>query len=295
MHAHVTSDVTKPSWLPTPGSHPAWIIGTVRYRRSGRITFSAMDTCPDVVDEAERILDGAAAAGVVVRPLGGVAVRLHVNGPMKAALARPYADLDLVADRKGARDVTRLLVDLGYEANVRFNAMSGGTRLVFYDHARGRHVDVFVGEFRMCHQIALGDRLGADLRTVPLAELLLTKLQVLRLNEKDLKDIWAIVLEHDVGDHDDETINGSVIAQALSPDWGFWRTASGTVEAARSGLASSGLSPEEQQTIDARLVALWDTVEQEPKSFRWKSRARIGERSRWYEEPEEIAHGRLEV
>jgi hypothetical protein len=253
-----------------------------------------MDARPDVVDEAERILDAAEAAGVVVRPLGGVAVRLHVDGPMNAALARPYADLDLVAGRKGARDVTRLLVDLGYEANERFNAMSGGTRLVFYDRANSRHVDVFVGEFRMCHQVALSDRLGADPRTAPLAELMLTKLQVVQLNDKDLKDIWAIVLEHDVGDHDDETINVGVIAEALSPDWGFWRTASGTVEAARSELAASGLSPEDQRTIDTRLVTLWDTVEQEPKSFRWKSRARIGERSRWYEEPEEIAHGKVE-
>jgi hypothetical protein len=253
-----------------------------------------MDAHADVVDEAARVLEGAAAASVVVRPIGGVAVRLHVSGQMHAALARPYADLDLVAGRKRARDVTRLLVGLGYEANERFNAMSGGTRLVFYDRANSRHVDVFVGEFRMCHQVALSDRLGADPRTVPLAELLLTKLQVVQLNEKDLKDIWAIVLEHDIGDHDDETINGSVIARALSPDWGFWRTASGTVAAARSGLESSGLSPEEQQTIDARLAALWDRVEQEPKSFRWKSRARIGERSRWYEEPEEIAHGRVE-
>lgn len=294
MHARVAGDVTEPSWLPTPGSHLAWIIGTVRYRRSGRITFSIMATYPDIVDEAERVLEGAAAAGVVVRPLGGVAVRLHVSGPMHSALARPYADLDLVAGRRGARDVSRLLVDLGYEANERFNAMSGGSRLVFYDRSNSRHVDVFVGEFRMCHQVALGDRLGADPRTVPLAELLLTKLQVVQLNEKDLMDIWAIVLEHDVDDHDDETINGSVVARALSPDWGFWRTAGGTVTAARSGLATSGLSPEEQQTIDARLVALWNRVEQEPKSLRWKSRARIGERSRWYEEPEEIAHGKVE-
>jgi hypothetical protein len=253
-----------------------------------------MDIRPDVVDEAERILEEADAAGIIVRPLGGVAVRLHVDGPMNPALARPYADLDLVAGRKGARDVTRLLVDLSYEPNERFNAMSGGSRLVFYDRANSRHIDVFVGDFRMCHPVSVGQRLSVDPRTVPLAELLLTKLQVVQLNGKDLKDIWAIVLEHDVSDHDDEAINSSVVADALSSDWGFWRTASGTVEAARSGLGSSGLSPEEKQTIDARLVALWNAVEREPKSLRWKSRARIGERSRWYEEPEEIAHGKVE-
>jgi len=294
MRTRITGAVIESSCLPTPGCHLTGIIGTVHDRRSDRITSSGMDQRPDVVDEAARILDEAAAAGVVVRLIGGVAVRLHMSGQMHPALARPYADLDLVAGRKRARDVTRLLVDLGYEPNERFNAMSGGTRLVFYDRTYSRHVDVFVGEFRMCHAVAVGDRLDADPRTVPLAELLLTKLQVVQLNEKDLKDIWAIVLEHDVGDHDDDTINDSVIARALSPDWGFWRTVGGTVAAARSGLTSSGLSPQEQHTVDVRLAALWERVEREPKSLRWKSRARIGERSRWYEEPEEIAHAKAD-
>jgi hypothetical protein len=36
-----------------------------------------------------------------------------------------------------------------------------------------------------------------------------------------------------------------------------------------------------------------DIVEEAARvSFRWRSRARIGERSRWYEEPEEVDHDR---
>ena len=66
------------------------------------------------------------------------------------------------------------------------------------------------------------------------------------------------------------------------------------MEAAQVGFASSGLSADDEQTINARRVALWEAVEREPKSLRWKSRARIGERARRYEEPEEIAHGKVE-
>jgi hypothetical protein len=252
-----------------------------------------MEIRDDIIEEATRILDEASVADVLVRPLGGIAVRMHVDGPMRPALERPYADLDLVTHRKGSRDVTRLLTALGYTANERFNATSGGSRLVFYDEAHGRHIDVFVGEFRMCHPVDVGERLRADPRTLPLAELLLTKLQVVQLNQKDLKDIWALVLEHDLGDHDDDLINEEVVARALAPDWGFWRTASGTIETTCRCLDESGLDTHERSTIADRLGRLWERVEREPKSLRWKSRARIGERSRWYDQPEEIAHAKI--
>jgi hypothetical protein len=244
----------------------------------------------DIVDEARRVAAAADESGVLLRPIGGVAVRLHVNGAMRPALERTYRDIDLVSSRKAGKDTSRLLSSLGYEPNERFNAMSGGDRLVFYDRAHGRQVDVFVGQFRMCHVVAVGDRLQVDGLTVPLAELLLTKLQVVELNEKDLKDIWAIVLEHDVGESDDDAINAAVIAKALASDWGLWRTSRGTVETARARLGESGLDETDQALIDARLARLWERVEAEPKSLRWRSRARVGERARWYEEPEEIGH-----
>ena len=188
-------------------------------------------------------------------------MRLHVNGAMRPALERTYRDIDLVSSRKAGKDTVRLLSSLGYEPNERFNAMSGGDRLVFYDRAHGRQVDVFVGQFRMCHVVAVGDRLQVDALTVPLAELLLTKLQVVELNEKDLKDIWAIVLEHDVGESDDDAINACVIAKALASDWGLWRTSRGTVESARARLGESGLDDADQALIDARLARLWERVE----------------------------------
>lgn len=245
---------------------------------------------PDVVDEARRIVEAAGARGVEVRAIGGAAVALHTPAGPPAALARTYGDIDLVSGRKARRDVEQLLEDLGYEGNERFNAFNGCSRLVFYDRANGRQIDVFVGEFRMCHVVPVAERLHLDARTVPLAELLLTKLQVVRLNEKDMKDIWTIVLEHDVSDHDDDTINGDVVARVLSSDWGFWRTSRQSIETAQGRLPASGLAADDQALVEARLSRLWSRVEDEPKSLRWRSRAKIGDRVRWFEEPEEIAH-----
>jgi hypothetical protein len=247
----------------------------------------------DIVAEARRVTDGALAAKVPLRVLGGVAVGLHTPEGVHPALARPYRDLDLVTTRKHGRAAAQLLTELGYTPNERFNAMNGVSRLVFYDERHGRQVDVFVGTFHMCHELPIADRLEVDERTVPLAELLLTKLQIVRLNEKDLLDVWAILYGHDVADHDHDAVNAAYVAALLAGDWGLWRTSRGTVETARARLADSALGAEDRALLDERLARLWDRVEAEPKGLRWRTRAKVGDRTKWYEEPEEIAHGTL--
>jgi len=247
------------------------------------------DTEPlaDILAEGERIAAAAARSGVPVRLLGGVAICMH---GVHSALARGYRDIDLATTRRGGRSTLQMLQDLGYTPNERFNALNGATRLVVYDEPNDRQVDVFVGEFKMCHAVPIADRLELDPRTVPLAELLLTKLQIVQLNAKDIFDIHALVLAHDVGEGDDGEINGAMIAGLLARDWGLWRTTRGSLETARAALAGTALSAAEQALVAERLDRLWARVEAEPKSMRWRTRARVGDRVRWYEEPEEIAH-----
>jgi hypothetical protein len=244
----------------------------------------------DVIAEGRRLAGLATAQGVPVRVVGGVAVALHTDGDVHPALARPYRDIDLVTRRKGEREALKLLVDAGYESNERFNSMVGvHNRLVVYDTVNGRQLDVFVGEFKMCHTVPL-DRLDADSPTVPLAELLLTKLQIVRLNEKDVRDIAAILLEHPVGEGDRETVNVRRVGELLAGDWGLWRTSQGSIEHVRAALDRLELEPAERARIGERLTALWEHVEQAPKSLKFKARARVGDRSRWYEEPDEVEH-----
>jgi hypothetical protein len=247
-----------------------------------------------VTTEARRIGELAASRGVPLRVVGGVAVALHTSGEVHPALRRTYRDIDLVTKRRGDREALKLLVDAGYVSNERFNSLVGvHNRLVVYDMLNGRQIDVFVGEFKMCHAIPL-ERLDVDSPTVPLAELLLTKLQIVRLNEKDVKDIAAILLEHPVDSGDDETINASRVAELLSSDWGLWRTSRGSIEFVHAGLDEIGLSPAERDLIRERLDTLWERVEREPKSLKFRTRARVGDRTRWYEEPDEVEHRSLD-
>jgi hypothetical protein len=236
------------------------------------------------------VLSAAASEGLAMRLLGGLAVRLHVQGPLPPGLSRDYPDLDFVTSRPAGPAAARLLTALGYEANQRFNATNGARRLVFYDRAHDRHVDVFVGGFEMCHRIPLEERLDADTPTISLADLVLTKLQVVTLNRKDAVDVAAILLEHDVGPGDAETVNQDYIAGLLGTDWGLWRTFGDNVAAVGRLLPSLGIPEPRAALVAERLNRLWSHVEAAPKTRKWRMRARIGDRVQWYDEPEEIAH-----
>ena len=243
----------------------------------------------DVVSEGRRMLGRAGEDAVPIRLLGGVAIGLRAPGELAPAFRRSYADLDFVTTKKGVGATTALFRGEGYEPHVAFNALHGGDRLLFFDTENDRQVDVFVGAFSMCHRIPLDGRIEVDPVSIPLAELLLTKLQVVQLNEKDVRDSLALLHDHPVGDEDGEALNGARVAQLCAADWGLWRTITQNLIACR-GLADTYDVPDRAR-MDERLDALIDRIESEPKSRAWKMRSKIGDRKRWYDLPEEVAGG----
>jgi hypothetical protein len=206
-------------------------------------------------------------------------VRLHTD-----LLEREYKDLDFATTKKGSGDAQTLLRDLGYDPHVGFNAMNARERLLFFDDAHGRQVDVFVGSFRMCHQIPLEGRLHHHASTVPLAELLLTKLQIIELNEKDVRDAVALLAAHDVTD-DDAGLNGARVAELCSDDWGLCRTITRNLEQVRGHLDAYEV---DRELVSSRLGGLLARIDEAPKSRGWRLRDKVGERKRWYELPEEV-------
>jgi hypothetical protein len=242
----------------------------------------------DVVAEAERLGALASAEGVVVRLLGGVAIRLRSPEEPPTVFTRDYPDLDFVTTRKGSGDAQRFFARAGYAPQVAFNALNSQERLLFFDDANNRQVDVFVGQFRMCHTIPLEGRLTVDDRTIPLAELLLTKLQVVELNEKDVRDALFLLHEHDVGDADGETVNAGRIAALLADDWGLWRTITANLAYCFERCEALDLPEPETTEICRRIDRLRERIDAEPKSRGWRLRAKVGERKRWYDLPEEV-------
>jgi len=243
---------------------------------------------PEIADEGGRVVERADAADVPLRLLGGVAVLLRSPNALAEPLSRTYEDLDFAAVRGSAGACTAVLRDLGYEPHVPFNALHGSRRLLFFDQRHGRKADVFIGRFRMSHEIPLEDRLAIEPVTIPLAELLLTKLQIAELNEKDVRDSIALLHSHPVAEEDGDTVNAARVAELLSADWGLWRTITGNLAVCRAHVSRYGLGEDATRLIAERIDLLGERIEAEPKSRAWKLRARIGERKRWYETPEEV-------
>jgi hypothetical protein len=241
----------------------------------------------DIVAEAQRVVDSATARGVPLRLIGGLAVQLHTPA-MRPALARSYGDIDTATVKGQSGAVTELLTALGYDPARQFNALQGASRLLFQDRANARKLDVFVDGFELNHSIPITARIDVEPRTIPLAELLLTKLQVVEFTEKDMRDAVALLLDHEVGDHDRETINCDLIATLLARDWGLWRTTQLNLERIREGVATLAIESADRQLVLDRIDSLWQRVEREPKSRRWRLRARVGDRKRWYEVPDEV-------
>ena len=245
----------------------------------------------DIVAEAKRLLELASADGVPLRVLGGVAIHLRAPKPLPPALTRNYGDVDFVTAKGRSAAVQSLLRDAGYEPHVAFNALHGMERLLFFDDGNERQVDVFVGAFTMSHKIPVADRLELEPATLPLAELLVTKLQIAELNEKDVRDALALFHGHPVAERDGEAINAARVAELCSSDWGLWRTLTGNLTACREHLPRYDLPDEDAARLRDGMDALLDRIEREPKSRGWKFRSKIGERKRWYMLPEEVAGG----
>ena len=245
----------------------------------------------DIVSEGRRLLALASASGVPLRLLGGVAIRLRAPNGLPPALERTYADLDFVTAKGASGRAQAFFHEAGYEPHKAFNTLHGNERLLFFDNENERQVDVFVGSFSMSHKIPIGDRLEVEPVTLPLAELLLTKLQIAEVNEKDVRDALALLHGHPVAETDGETVNAARIAELCANDWGLWRTITGNVSVCRDYIDRYGFSDEEQATLRSRIDELLERIEREPKSRGWKLRAKVGERKRWYELPEEVAGG----
>lgn len=248
----------------------------------------AGDIRDSLVEEASRLLAAARERDVPLRLLGGVAIQIMLGERMDERFQRESADLDFLTTKRSGRAVEELLASAGWEPERQFNALNGARRLLFEDAPSGHKIDVFVESFEMCHVLPLAERMSVREDTLPAAELAMTKLQVVSLNAKDRNDLYALLHALEVAEHDEDAINAVRISELTSGDWGLHHTFELNFARLRDGLAEVGLSEPEQATVRARIDALHEAIEQAPKSRGWRMRARIGERKRWYEEPEEV-------
>lgn len=243
----------------------------------------------DIEREAKRILEAAETRRIVLRLLGGLAVKLSSPSAEHRALTRKYPDIDFAGYRKQGRLIKELFVELGYEPNQRFNALHGDKRLLFYDNKNERQVDIFLDVFEMCHKFEFKGRLDLSKQTIPIADLLITKLQIVQINEKDIKDIFSIVKDHELVGGGGALLGVDVdyIVKLCSEDWGLCKTLTTNLNKLLLFVDDYEFSSAEKALVRGRIRKILDLIEKAPKSTKWKMRATIGEKMRWYELPED--------
>jgi hypothetical protein len=242
----------------------------------------------ELIVEARRLHSRAEEAGITVRLLGGAAVALSAPAPLPAVLERPYKDLDYVVRRADAASWRDLLDANGYRADIQFNALHGAQRLLHFDPVHERQLDTFVSRFAMCHALDLEDRLPAGSATLAPEDILLTKLQIFEINDKDLIDSVALLLSHPVSAGDAPGINRERLARVVGSDWGWHTTLSDNLAKVAGRLPAIGLGSADTQTVTQRIAQVSEILAGAPKSLKWRARAKIGRRVPWYELPEEV-------
>ncbi len=245
--------------------------------------------------EALRVVSEADRRNVLLRLLGATAFicRCPRYNWLYRAMGRRLTDIDVVTESSTPLDaLDGLFADLGYRKQEHM-IWHASSRLIYDALAEdGLHVDVFRGRLDFCHTIDFRGRLGEHPRTIPLPEMVLEKLQIVEINEKDLKDLCILLVEHEVAESaaGDAAIDAGRIASRLARDWGFWHTATRNLAKVRhAGQGFTALGPEERVLVEARVDRLVEAIARAPKAERWKLRSLIGTRVRWYNEVEEVA------
>ena len=245
------------------------------------------------VSEALGIVERAEAKGVYLRILGSTAFRIHSPEYISAheAMNRPLTDVDFAAYSKQDLAIEGFLKGEGYKLTVAaLTPELFALRRIFNHPNNGIHIDVFLDELNFCHKISFRNRLEVDSPTIPLAELVLEKTQIMTLNQKDIKDMLILLAAHPVGDNDKEMINGKHIANMLSKDWGLYYTTMLSLDKIRKGLEvyREPFSGQEVENIRTRIDTLSKMIEEAPKSLAWKTRAKIGPRVKWYNDVDDL-------
>jgi len=248
------------------------------------------------LEEARRIVDKAGSEGITLRILGAVAVRLH--SPEFALLheslervggATDFTDLDVIGYSRYRSLIEPFFRGIGItpEPRARKSPAIWAYRQMYVEPNGNFHIDVFFDKLEMSHTIDFNHRLEVDYPTISLADLLLEKMQIHRINEKDIKDSIVLVRAHSLGPSDQDTINEDYIAKLLSNDWGFYHTVTNNLNKTKLLLDGYSIEQRDKDNVSSKIHRLISRLDREPKSLRFKVRAKVGEKNRWYDEVDE--------
>jgi hypothetical protein len=242
------------------------------------------------LEEARHLTEEAQKKGMVLRVMGPIA--LHFYFPehtdlyrrMERLGERVFTDIDYAAYGKHRGNLVPFFESQHYELEKRAAMISGGERHIFFS-ANIPMIDVFYDKLNYNHPIDYRGRLEIHPYCVSLTDLLLQKLQIVQINDKDLKDAMLLLLAAKVGEEDKDMINTKYVAKIMANDWGFYYTSTMNLKKVKDAADGvKALTDENRATIRVQADLILKHIEDAPKSFGWKIRANTGTRKIWYNE-----------
>ena len=263
---------------------------TIVVNARGFMMQTSTDDFIDFINDALRIIELGEKRGIILRLMGACAVRLHCPEfrYLYEGMKRPLTDIDFMTYKRFNPLLRKFFVELGLTPDEGILRYYGHKRHIYYDEKKNRAVDVFLDNLSMCHTIDFRGRLELDYPTITLSDILLEKMQIVKITEKDIKDTIIMLLEHEVGEVEKETVNMRYISKLLSGDWGFYYTVTTNLKKTKEAAGDyEALTDEHRRNVVGKIDKLLDAIERQPKTFKWKMRARIGTSKKWYTEVEE--------
>ncbi|NLE22971.1 MAG: hypothetical protein GX624_09360 [Actinobacteria bacterium] len=261
-----------------------------QHQGDGSVTTSDL-----MAQEGRSIVDTARTRGVVLRLLGGLAVHEYCAGLV--VCLRHHVDLDMVAPRRQTRAVVGVFDELGYRERVHVRQVTKGLQAQFarecvHGDGTGRahaadKVDIFFDSFLLDHRIDLRGRLTQHPYAVSLTDALAAKLQMHEPEPRDLRDaVMLLTVCHGEGTAADE-LDADYLGALCARDWGLFYDVARNLRRCGEELGGAGLEPGDRARVNGLLARLTGAVEDAPKRLRWRARARIGTRRRWWNTVEE--------
>jgi hypothetical protein len=239
----------------------------------------------NAIEESKLILRRAREKGVVLRLIGGLAVRQHCVD--LSFCEREHEDIDFVGLSHQSSTIIDTIEEFGYQEDTSFTMTSGGTHLLFKKPDSDADVDVFLDKLQMEHEIDLRERLNIEENTISVSDLLVCKLIIENLNEKDYHDIIAIVKDNPLSHEDTpHTINIDYIAALCSQNWGLSQDLLTSISSCLDFMKTYHFEEAVSQEIRRKFGEIREAIEDHPKSFRWTLRSHLGKRLAWRSEVE---------
>ncbi len=242
------------------------------------------------LEEGKRITEAAQQKGIYLRVMGPLALHYyfmdHIDlyARLERLGDRYFTDIDYAAYGKTRKHLMDFFKTQGYDCDLATMAMTGKTRHIYFG-GKVPMIDVFIDELNYCHKVTFEGRLDKDPYSIPLADILLQKLQIWEINDKDYKDIEFLFIVSEFGDDDERKINQSYIAKRFADDWGFWYTATTNLDRVKQHVDTvDALTDDEKAKVKSMADQLRARIDAEPKTKGWEKRAKKGTKKIWYNE-----------